>query len=76
MWKANVISGDLFISTDRIAENAEKFAVSFDEELYRVILHGILHLVGYNDKTEEEKRTMRAKENYYLKKIEFREGKR
>jgi len=67
----DVISGDLFISADRIRENAGKFNVTFLEELYRVILHGILHLVGYNDKTSEEKKVMKDKENYYLGKIEF-----
>lgn len=66
-----LISGDLFISVDRVKENAVKFEVSFYEELYRVILHGVLHLVGYNDKTGEEKKVMREKENYYLKKIDF-----
>lgn len=66
-----LISGDLFISVDRVKENAVKFEVSFYEELYRVILHGVLHLVGYNDKTDEEKKVMREKENYYLKKIDF-----
>jgi len=67
----DVISGDLFISADRIRENAGKFNVTFHEELYRVILHGILHLVGYNDKTSDEKKVMKDKENYYLGKIEF-----
>ena len=67
----DVISGDLFISADRIRENAGKFNVTFLEELYRVILHGILHLVGYNDKTSEEKKVIKDKENYYLGKIEF-----
>lgn len=67
----DLISGDLFISADRIKENAGKFGVTFQEELYRVILHGILHLVGYNDKTDAEKKVMKEKENYYLAKIEF-----
>lgn len=67
----NLISGDLFISVDRVKENAVKFDVSFNEELYRVILHGVLHLVGYNDKTDEEKKVMRKKENYYLNNIDF-----
>ena len=66
-----VISGDLFISADRVRENANKFNVTFHQELYRVILHGVLHLVGYNDKTDDEKKVMREKENYYLK-MEFR----
>ncbi len=74
--KDEVISGDLFISADRIRENSGKFNVTFYEELYRVILHGILHLVGYNDKTDEEKKVMKEKENYYLGKIEFGADKR
>lgn len=68
----DLISGDLFISVDRINENAAKYNVTFYEELYRVVLHGVLHLVGYNDKTDQEKKVMRKKENYYLRKIELR----
>ena len=67
----NLISGDLFISVDRVKENAGKYNVHFYKELYRVILHGVLHLVGYNDKTNDEKKLMREMENYYLRKIEF-----
>ncbi len=61
-----IISGDIFISVDRIKENAEKFEVDFKNELHRVIIHGILHYCGYKDKTEEEKNEMRSKEDYYL----------
>ena len=60
------ISGDLFISVDRVKENALKEGVSFERELERVVYHGVLHLCGYNDKTPEEIREMRSKENYYL----------
>jgi len=67
-----LISGDLFVSTDRIKDNAVKFGVAFLEELYRVIFHGVLHLIGYNDKTEAEQKMMRQKENYYLAKVDFR----
>jgi rRNA maturation RNase YbeY len=67
-----LISGDLFISTDRIKDNAAKFGVAFLKELYRVIFHGVLHLIGYNDKTEEEQKMMRQKEDYYLAKVDFR----
>jgi len=67
-----LISGDLFISADRIKDNAAKFEVAFLEELYRVIFHGVLHLIGYNDKTEAEQKVMRQKENYYLAKVDFR----
>lgn len=63
------IAGDLFISIDRVLENSSVEKVSFDEELHRVVYHGLLHLLGYNDKNEEEIRTMRSKENYYLTKL-------
>ncbi len=62
----NSISGDIFISIDTIEENRKKFKTTFDNELHRVIIHGILHLVGYNDKTDEEQKVMTEKENYYL----------
>lgn len=58
-----VISGDIFISIDRIRENASKFKVDFNEELLRVMSHGILHLMGYKDKSEEDSVLMRKKEN-------------
>ncbi|MCF6365869.1 MAG: rRNA maturation RNase YbeY [Bacteroidales bacterium] len=64
-----IVSGDLFISKDRVGENAIKFNVSFADEIHRVIIHGILHLCGYNDKKEEQKVKMRERENYYLGKI-------
>ncbi len=62
----NIISGDIFISIDRVKENADTYKVSFENELYRVMLHGVLHLVGYNDKTKEEQKIMRQKEDEYL----------
>jgi rRNA maturation RNase YbeY len=65
----NTISGDIFISIERVLENSKDFKVTFDHELNRVIIHGHLHLVGYKDKTEEEQRVMREKEDYYLLKI-------
>ena len=61
-----IISGDIFISIERVKENATKFKVDFKDELHRVIIHGILHYCGYKDKTTEEKQEMRTKENYYL----------
>jgi probable rRNA maturation factor len=67
----SVISGDLFISTDRVKENSAQLNVSFEKELYRVVLHGILHLTGYKDKTEDEKKVMRGKEDFYLAKAGF-----
>ena len=60
------ISGDIFISVDRVKENSMKYRVSQEEELFRVIVHGLLHLLDYKDVGEEEKAQMRAKENYYL----------
>ena len=57
-----VLSGDIFISTERVKENAETFEVSFDNELLRVMSHGVLHLMGYGDKAEDEVLEMRRKE--------------
>ncbi|MFD0964649.1 rRNA maturation RNase YbeY [Pseudofulvibacter geojedonensis] len=59
----NNIQSDIFISTERVADNALEFNVSFMEELKRVMAHGILHLCGYKDKTDQEAQLMRAKEN-------------
>ena len=61
-----LISGDIFISIERVYENAEDFGVSFNDELHRVMIHGILHFCGFKDKTKEEKTLMRSKEDYYL----------
>ena len=61
-----MISSDIMISVERVMENSSIFENSFSEELNRVIIHGILHLVGYNDKTEKEKEIMRKKEDYYI----------
>lgn len=71
--KNKTISGDLFISVERIKENAIQFNTDQKTELVRVIFHGVLHLVGYNDKTEEEKKLMREKEEFYLNKVNFEE---
>jgi rRNA maturation RNase YbeY len=72
----SVISGDLFISVHRVDENANQMGVNFDEELYRVMFHGMLHLCGYNDKTNAEKKVMREKEDFYLGKAGFRKEKK
>lgn len=64
-----LIGGDIFISIQRVEENAKTFNVKFDEELHRVIIHGILHYMGYKDKTDEEKQLMRDKENSCLKTV-------
>lgn len=60
------ISGEVYISIDRIRENALKFAVPFTDELHRVIIHGVMHLCGYTDDNPEAKRRMTEKEDYYL----------
>jgi len=65
----DLLSGDIFISIDRIKENANKFSVSDNEELKRVIIHGILHLVGFNDEKENEIFEMRKAEDIALSKV-------
>ncbi|PWG05883.1 rRNA maturation RNase YbeY [Polaribacter aquimarinus] len=57
------VSGDIFISVERVVENAKDFKVSFDEELHRVMIHGVLHYMGYKDKTDDEKQQMRTAED-------------
>ena len=61
------VSGEIFISVDRVKENAKKFDVNFEEELHRVIIHGVLHLCGYKDKTKADSDLMRKKENASLR---------
>jgi rRNA maturation RNase YbeY len=63
----NSVSGDIFISVERVEENAREFGVSFEHELSRVMYHGVLHLCGYKDKSEDEEQKMREKEDFYLK---------
>ena len=60
------LSGDLFISIDSVRENARYYGSEFEDELNRVIVHGLLHLIGYDDHTEEDQKIMRSKEDYYL----------
>ena len=62
----NKIAGDIVISLERVNENAKYYQVSYNYELERVMAHGLLHLLGYNDKNKEEKIIIRKKENYYL----------
>ncbi len=64
--EGNRLSGDLFISIDSVRENASFYGTEFADELNRVIVHGLLHLIGYDDHTEADIAVMRAKENYYL----------
>lgn len=66
------ISGDLFLSIDRVKENALKWGFLFEKELYRVIVHGILHLLAYNDKNHTDKNCMQDKENFYLDLLFFK----
>ncbi len=63
----NELHGDIFVSVERVIENAEDFNVTFDEELKRVIIHGILHYCGYKDKSEDEEILMRNKEDEKIK---------
>ncbi len=65
----NRLQGDIFISIDRVQENADEFKVTFMQELCRVMVHGLLHLSGYGDKTPEQEAQMREKENFYLQKL-------
>lgn len=67
----NRISGDIFISVDRVKENAKQYKQKYYQEMLRIILHGILHLCGYKDKTDKEEKQMREKEDYYLLKFEL-----
>lgn len=65
-YAADAVHGDVFISSERVADNARELGVPFFQELSRVMAHGLLHLAGYGDKTPEEAHTMRAKEDHYL----------
>ena len=67
----STIAGDIFISIERIKENAAKFTVTEAQELHRVIIHGALHLLGYKDKSVADKKKMTLKEDYYLSKRSF-----
>ena len=60
------LEGDIFISLDRIRDNANILGVTFEHEFHRVLAHGLLHLIGYGDKSPAEEQQMRAKEDFYL----------
>ena len=62
----NVVSGDVYVSYDRVRDNAENLDIPFVDELHRVMIHGVLHYCGYKDKSDDEKTLMRSKEDYYL----------
>lgn len=68
--KGKTISGEIFVSLQRISDNASTLSKNYEEELRRVLAHGILHLSGYKDKSEEEEKEMRRKEDFYLDKFE------
>jgi rRNA maturation RNase YbeY len=61
-----LLNGDIFISIDRINDNAKDYKVTFEEELHRVMIHGVLHYMGFKDKTDDDKKDMRNKENQAL----------
>jgi rRNA maturation RNase YbeY len=61
-----VVSGDIYISVERVDENARDRGIEFDDELHRIIVHGMLHYIGYKDKSESQRKIMRKKEDYYL----------
>ena len=64
--EGDVLAGDLFISVDTVRENAIEYGTEFEDELNRVIVHGVLHLIGYDDHCDEDIAQMRKKEDYYL----------
>jgi rRNA maturation RNase YbeY len=72
--KEKLLFGDVYVSTERVKENAKTYNSSFNKELFRVIIHGVLHLCGFNDKTKEEKNLIRAKENEFLSTINWKTG--
>jgi probable rRNA maturation factor len=65
---ANEVQAEIYISVDRVKDNAKKLGVSFKSEMHRVIFHGVLHLCGYKDKSKQDKEQMRRMENFYLSK--------
>ena len=67
--KGKLVNGDILISTERVDENSKIYKVNYLTELHRVMVHGLLHLLGYKDKNKKDAKTMREKENYYLNKL-------
>ena len=67
--EGEIINSDIMISIDRVKENSTIFENTFLDELHRVMIHGVLHLIGYDDKNKKEKQIMRDKEDFYLKKL-------
>jgi len=64
--EGKTVDGDIYISIDTVKENAKLYKCTFMDELHRVMIHGLLHLIGYGDKTAKEKKEMREKESFYL----------
>ncbi len=62
----NTLTGDVYISIERVKENSQNYGVPYENELHRVIIHGVLHLLGYKDKNEKQQKEMREKEDFYL----------
>jgi rRNA maturation RNase YbeY len=67
--EGKLINGDIIISVERVKENSKKFKVEFDSEIKRVIIHGVLHLCGYKDKSKKDAEVMKGKENWALNKF-------
>lgn len=68
--EGDFLESDIFISIERVKENAQLYHVQFKHELCRVMVHGLLHLMGYKDKTSAEKNVMRSKEDFYISKLQ------
>lgn len=67
----SVIQGDIFVSVDRVRENSLTFSTSFENEIHRILIHGILHLLGYKDKLKKDKHLMTTKEDFYLNELKI-----
>lgn len=66
-YQSRPIKGEIYISVDRVREHAQEYGVSFDHELHRVMVHGLLHLCGYHDTSKSKKQRMTEREDFYLK---------
>ena len=69
--KKGVIKGDIYISVERVEDNATTYDVTFNEEIFRVIIHGVLHLCGFNDKSKDDQTKMRNKEDFFIRLIDW-----